>query len=251
MKRDKAVIGNATLYLGDQRDILEEIHEECAGGVIITDPPYSSGGYQDAGKSSGSIGTTTGRTIAGDTYSTRGFLRLMRGMLQATRAAEVYLFTDWRMWPYTFDCVEDGGFRVRSMIVWNKGHGALGVKWRSQHELICWGARGTFEPGWGMGNVVTIPRTGNEHHPTEKPVELVGTFVRMSDAAAVIIDPFMGSGTTGVACHQLGRRFIGIEIEPEHFKTACERIENAQRQPMLLAAGAEPVQGGLLEAPTA
>lgn len=224
------MIGNATLYLGDQRDVLEAIAAECMGAVIITDPPYSSGGYQDAGKSSGSIGSTTGRTIAGDTYSTRGYLRLIRGMLQATHAAECYLFTDWRMWTYTFDCVEDGGFRVRSMIVWNKGHGAMGVKWRSQHELICWGARGTFDPGWGMGNVLTVPRTRNNFHPTEKPVELVGFLVKMSPPVAPILDPFMGSGTTGVAALKCGRQFIGIEIDDAHFETARRRIEDAHQQ---------------------
>lgn len=95
-----------------------------------------------------------------------------------------------------------------------------------------------FEPGWGMGNVLTVPRTGNDHHPTEKPVELVGFLIKMSPPNAVILDPFMGSGTTGVAAHLFGRKFIGIDIEPVHFKTACERIENAQRQPQMF--GPEP-----------
>jgi site-specific DNA-methyltransferase (adenine-specific) len=116
------------------------------------------------------------------------------------------------------------------MIVWNKGHGAMGVKWRSQHELICWGARGTFDPGWGMGNVLTVPRTRNNFHPTEKPVELVGFLVKMSPPVAPILDPFMGSGTTGVAALKCGRQFIGIEIDDAHFETARRRIEDAHQQ---------------------
>ena len=69
------------------------------------------------------------------------------------------------------------------------------------------------------------------HHPTEKPVGLMKWCIEQLPAdCSTIFDPFMGSGTTGVACMNLGRKFIGIEIEPKYFEIACERIENAQRQ---------------------
>jgi site-specific DNA-methyltransferase (adenine-specific)/modification methylase len=67
-------------------------------------------------------------------------------------------------------------------------------------------------------------------HPTQKPLCLMRFCVDQLKDAVVILDPFMGSGTTGVACMQLGRKFIGIEIERKYFDIACERIENAQRQ---------------------
>lgn len=228
------VIGNATLYLGDCRDLLDAgtFASLPFDAALVMDPPYSSGGYQEAGKGAGSVGTTTGATIAGDTYSTRGYLRLIRGICQGFRVAEIYAFTDWRMWPNTLDAIEDGGFRVRSMIVWNKGFGGLGVKWRSQHELICWGARGALESGWGAGNVINANRSGNEFHPTEKPLLVLDELVKAA-ARPLIIDPFMGSGTTGVAAVNQGRKFIGIELEREHFEIACRRIENAQRQARL------------------
>ena len=66
------------------------------------------------------------------------------------------------------------------------------------------------------------------------------------ERAGVVLDPFMGSGTTGVACAKLGRRFIGIEIDRQYFDIACERIEAAQRQPGLFMKPAEPEQPGLL-----
>jgi DNA modification methylase len=69
----------------------------------------------------------------------------------------------------------------------------------------------------------------NGYHPTQKPIALMKWCIAFSKADT-IFDPFMGSGTTGVACMQLGRKFIGIEIEPKYFDIACERIENAQRQ---------------------
>jgi DNA modification methylase len=80
---------------------------------------------------------------------------------------------------------------------------------------------------------VWAPRTGNSDHPTEKPVYLMEQFVEWT--RGVVVDPFMGSGTTGVACVNLARAFIGIEIEPRYFDIACRRIEDAQRQGRLIA----------------
>jgi len=82
-------------------------------------------------------------------------------------------------------------------------------------------------------------------HPTEKPVALMRQLVRKT--AGTVCDPFMGSGTTGVACVKLGRRFIGIEIDPGYFDIACERIREAYRQPDMFtqSPAARPVQADL------
>ena len=130
------------------------------------------------------------------------------------------------MWCYTFDAVEDGGFRVRNMIVWNKGHGAMGVKWRSQHELICWGARGSFEPGWGQGNVLTVPRSGNVYHPTEKPVPLVELLLKCCSPKQLVLDPFLGLGSTAIAAARLGLDFIGVEMDEQYLAEAVRRVKD-------------------------
>ena len=71
----------------------------------------------------------------------------------------------------------------------------------------------------------------NGEHPTQKPISLIARWVQsFSDHGETILDPFMGSGTTGVVCSNLGRKFIGIEIEPRYFDMACQRIDQAQRQ---------------------
>jgi DNA modification methylase len=227
----KEVIGNATLYLGDCLEVLPTLPKVDA---IITDPPYSSGGYQESGGATGSIGSTIVHTIAADNLSTRGYLRLITRVARATHAREIYIFCDWRMWTYTMDAIEDGFFRIRSMIVWNKGHPGMGVGWRGQHELIAYGLRGPAKFGPGKGNVLNISRSNNADHPTQKPVALMAELMKGTDAE-MIVDPFMGSGTTGVACIDLGRKFTGIEIEPKYFDSACERIENAQRQTRMFA----------------
>ena len=232
-------IGEATLYHGDCLEILPTLGKVDA---IVTDPPYSSGGYQEAGKGSGSIGTDAvdkwgGKRpeIAADNLSTRGYQRLITAVARSTKAREIYIFCDWRMWTYTFDSVEDGFFRPRSMIVWNKQQAGMGVGWRGQHELILWGLRGPAKiPTNATGNVLSIARSGNPDHPTQKPVVLLEALLKGTDSE-LIVDPFMGSGTTGVACANLGRKFIGIEIERKYFDIACERIAAAYAQGRLFA----------------
>ena len=76
-------------------------------------------------------------------------------------------------------------------------------------------------------------KTAGKEHPTQKPIELMEWCLSLLPDASTILDPFMGSGTTGVACVKLGRRFIGIEIEPRYFDIACRRIEEATKQPDL------------------
>ena len=81
-------------------------------------------------------------------------------------------------------------------------------------------------------------------HPTQKPVQVMRWSVTATKTNGIILDPFMGSGTTGVACVQLGRKFIGIEIEETYFDIACERIAAAERQPDFFVR--KPEQGALL-----
>lgn len=221
-------IGRATLYLGDCRDILPTLPRVDA---IVMDPPYSSGGFQEAGKSGGSIGSRSDEVIALDNLSSRGFQRLMREVLANVRGTdEAYVFTDWKMWTYTSDALEDAGFRVRNMLVWDKMQMGMGLPWRNQHELIAFGKKLPAKNITGKhGNVLGVPRSGNVNHPTEKPVGIMRVLLENS-AAQTVLDPFMGSGTTGVAAVSLLRDFIGIEMEPRFFDIACKRIEDAQRQ---------------------
>lgn len=227
------MIGNATLYLGDCLVIMPTLPKVDA---VITDPPYSSGGFQESGKSAGSIGTRADETIWMDNLSSRGYSRLMVRVLKSIRGAEeFYAFTDWKMWQATCDCMEDAGIRVRNMLVWDKQQMGMGMPWRNQHELVCYGRRrNSARLSGAYGNVLKAGRSGNANHPTEKPVGLLEAVLKNA-VDGTILDPFMGSGTTGVACMNLGRKFIGIEIEERYFEIACRRIDDAQRQQRLFA----------------
>ncbi len=218
--------GRCVIYNGDCREVLEAAG--LAADCVITDPPYSSGGFQEAGRSAGSIGTTRSEgglpRLRADNLSTRGYRRLIREVIDRVAPQELYMFTDWRMWIESFDCAEDAGLRVRAMVVWDKLLPGMGSPWRGQHELILYAVRDQPDPQWGSGNVIGCARSGNQHHPTEKPVGLIESLLRNSKTARSVLDPFMGSGTTLVAARNLGRRAIGIEIEERYCEIAAERL---------------------------
>lgn len=191
--------------------------------AILTDPPYCSGGFQEAGKRQGSIGTerTDGKggklrmTIANDKLSTRGYQALMRRMLELWPARVAYAFTDWRMWLSLADVMEASGYLVRSMIVWDKGTPGMGSGWRAQHELVMFGTRDVvrFDLKKSVGNVLRCGRSGNALHPTQKPVELLRAILGVTDFADVIADPFGGSGSTILAAEACGRRCYASELD--------------------------------------
>lgn len=201
--------------------------------ILITDPPYCSGGQKEANKSTGSIGTVRKDKptpmIANDILSTRGYQNLIRAALTDIPCMFAYIFTDWRMWVYLFDLVEGASFGVKSMIVWDKGTPGMGMGWRSQHELIMFAARAStsFDGHKGYGNVLSCQRSGNDLHPTQKPVELIEKVVDNTDFAAGVYDPFGGSGTTLIACEAKGQTSYIMELTPAYTDVTVRRYLRA------------------------
>lgn len=232
-------IGDHRLLCGDstkKEDVGRLMGGEKAD-LILTDPPYSSGGFQESGKSGGSIGTkrkgANGKEytpkIQNDALSSRGYCALIKSVLGEWSPLWCYVFTDWRMWVQLFDVMESSGFGVRSMIVWDKGTPGMGRGWRSQHELVMFGthAKAEFDNRKASGNVLQSNRSGNKNHPTEKPVDIIEKILIVSDFCHIIADPFLGSGTTMVACQNLNRKCLGIEISPEYCAVILQRMTDA------------------------
>lgn len=198
--------------------------------LVLTDPPYSSGGFQEAGRAAGSVGTGAAhKKIINDRLSSRGFGSLMKAAVFSVQAPFFYVFTDWRMWVYLFDVAEASGAGVRNMITWNKGTPGMGRGWRSQQELVMWATRKSppYPKGFpGIGNVISMPRQKNELHTTQKPVELIRTLLQGAPFARTVADPFLGSGTTLIACEMEGRECIGCELDPAYVDVAVNRWEN-------------------------
>lgn len=225
------ILGNHRVMCGDSTNP-EDRKALLAGAepeVLLTDPPYCSGGQKESSKSTGSIGTVRkdGKQpmIANDILSTRGYQNLIAAALKDIPCLFSYIFTDWRMWVYLFDIVEAAGFGVKSMIVWDKGTPGMGIGWRSQHEILMFAGRATthFDGHKGYGNVLSISRSGNALHPTQKPVELLAAVVDNMDWANGFYDPFGGSGTTLIAAEDAGQSSYIMELTPGYTDVIVER----------------------------
>lgn len=215
------VIGDCTLYQGDCLRVMPFLDGVDA---VVTDPPYGME-WKSAWRSS----DTAHDAIKGDDDPN---LLIWSAMLKPAHSSYI-----WMRW----DCLSVLPRKPQSLITWvknNHGCGDLRHEHGRQTEVCAFypGVDHDF-PGPRPNDVIRAPRSGNNFHPTEKPVPLMSAV--LSWTRGTVCDPFMGSGTTGVACARDGRQFIGIEREPKYFDIACRRIEEAYRQPdMLVSAGA-------------
>jgi DNA modification methylase len=227
---DLFALGDHRLLVGDSTHAADvaRLLEDVTLDALVTDPPYCSGGFQEAGRKAGSIGTRGTIKIANDMLSSRGYAALIKSILHGWPSGLTCLFTDWRMWVNLFDATESCGFGVRAMVVWDKGTPGMGVGWRSQHELIMVASRVAqpFDPKKAQGNVLQCKRTGNVYHPTEKPVDLIARVLEVSDMARTVGEPFTGSGTTLIACERIGgRRCFAMELDPTFAQVTIDRWE--------------------------
>ncbi len=220
--RHRLLCGDSTSEKGVRR-----LNGKQEPDIFFTDPPYSSGGFQETGKTSGSIGARGGVTIANDNLSTRGFLSLMQHVLaNFSNCHTAFVFCDWKMWQYNVDVVEAKGYRVRNMIVWDKMRMGMGMPFRNQHELCVYGSKIAGKIGDGATpNVLQFPRDTESEHVTPKPVELCTKLLNQSPGE-IIADPFLGGGTTLIAAEQLDRTCYGLEISPEYCDVIVERWQN-------------------------
>jgi site-specific DNA-methyltransferase (adenine-specific)/modification methylase len=223
------IIGDATLYLGDCREILPTLGKIDA---VVTDPPY---GIEDAPiQGQGRTGKRRGGNNiwhAESWWDKELDPEWMR--LCAASSDVIAWFGHWRKREQVERAML---LPLRAEIVWAKDcHVGPPCPVAMRDERI-WlfgtsGIKGkTFETS--VWDQAIIPTWEHKHHKNEKPVALMSRLICFLDPQTVL-DPFMGSGTTGVAAVQLGRRFIGIEIEPKYFDIACRRIEDAASRPRL------------------
>lgn len=205
----KEVIGNATLYLGDCLEILPTLPKVDA---VITDPPYGLGDKWQGGGGSG------GKTSwAFDPAEAREWDRMPAPAVALLPSIAPQVI----VWGGNYYALP----LSRCWLVWDKKQNDA---WTTGQAELAW---------TNIDRPVRVFRfaqceqasEGQKYHPTQKPLALMTWCLKWVTGDSVL-DPYMGSGTTGVACQQAGRKFIGIEIEPKYFDIACERIENAQRQ---------------------
>jgi DNA modification methylase len=234
VKPECVTIGDATLYLGDCRDILPMLPKVDA---VITDPPYG-------------IGESSKKVASRQRGGNLGTLLGYKGKAMADQ--KDYGHFDWDQSPpakslidairsaSTWQAFFGGNYfelpPTSCWLVWDKLNGdndfadceLTWTNWPKAVRRIQWRWNGMI-------------RQGNEErfHPTQKPLGVMAWVIDLCPKADTILDPFMGSGTTGVAAIQMGRKFIGIEREPRYFDIARKRIEQAYAQGALFSPSPE------------
>ena len=203
--------------------------------LILMDPPYSSGTRREAAKGlrkSMVRGREDDAWFGSDCLTTNGFWWLMRALsVQCRRVlspgAHLISFIDWRQYPALVGAIESADLRHVGLLVWDKTYFGMGTYFRNQHELMVHFSRGKTRPSYrhDVGNVIACRPVRQGKHPTEKPVELLLPIIEtLTKPGDLVIDPFAGSGSAGVAAAQLGRRFMGCERDPEYVQIAEARL---------------------------
>lgn len=231
-------IGNAKIYLGDYREILPALGEV---DVVITDPPYSERTHSKARTNKKETARSrykqgASRFIDFDYLPDEEFQTMARQCLGIAKRW-VVMTCDHRHAALTFDWPEH--IRLGAWVKVGPMPQISGDRPGSGHESVLImhnPGRPHWNRGGGAGVWILPPVKSGTDVATQKPVALIERFVSdFTDDGETVLDPFTGSGTTGIACANLGRSFIGIEREPRHFDVACRRIEDAQRQGRMFA----------------
>ena len=241
----------------DSLEMLLRLDESVT--AIITDPPYCSGANeaQKRGKRAAMTPESVMErpTIELDAMGSLGFDWVMRRWLLWARkltkdGGHLACFIDWRMLPPLSTLVEAAGWRWNNTLVWDKGYPGLGAGFRAQHEMVIMASNGSPEwQSYDYGNVLKDMRLTQTQHPHQKPVGLLQKIIlTCTKPGDIVLDPFMGSGSTLVAAKQLGRRAIGIDLSEKHCETAASRCAqdvlalDGQNEPALPTASATPPQ---------
>lgn len=202
-------IGLATLYLADCMEVLPTFERVDA---VITDPPYGIGASAGIGKY-GRLKIESSCDLKWDEKAPDS--KLLDLVVACGMKAVVFGGNYFNLPP------------SRNFFIWDKGAGFKARDFAECEMAWCsWDANARI---FSYDPLARGDYRGKEH-PTQKPVALMKWCIEQAGSPQTILDPFMGSGTTGVAAVQMGRKFIGIEREPSYFDIACRRIEDAQKQ---------------------
>ena len=246
-------IGSQRLILGDCVDVMKGMADGSVQ-MIWTDPPYGHSNHDgDLNARLNDHREIESKPIAND--DAESMRRVVDAML--VEAARV-LDRDCccccccggggpkPTFAWVADRMDRDGLSFFHSVIWDKKNPGLGWRYRRQHEMVMVAHRTGGKLLWANDdiaarNVFSMMPPRDRVHPNEKPVGMVEHFIQLhTSAGETILDPFMGSGTTLVACQRLGRMGTGIEIDPDYFQTACERVHKAWREPDMFIAEPKP-----------
>jgi len=220
---EPVVIGDCTLYHGDCLEVLPTL---AAGSMdaVVMDPQFSIPvKYHDA---DGDYPRSWGDLATMEPWAALVFKEVRR----VVGDGQTYCSCDGNSYPIFYKASMSHWPRTH-LLVWYKPTGRRGAGWKHSYELVLHLAtsKTAYNENFRQDLIGIMPvRTLNRQHPAQKPGDLCQwLFEALPSPDGTILDPFMGSGTTGVACVQTGRKFLGIEIDERYFQIACRRIEKA------------------------
>lgn len=205
--------------------------------MIVTDPPYKTTSRGHAGNSGGMLQKKinmkgqvfTHNNIDCSEYAPE-FYRVLKD------GSHCYVMTNHVNLIHMLNTFTSAGFHFIKSLIWDKGNKIMGQYYMSQFEYILFfrKGRGIKINHCGTSDILSIPnqklkgKDGKNLHDTEKPVELMKILINNSSQPnGIVLDPFMGIGSTGIACKKLDRQFVGIEIDQQYYNIAQKRIEES------------------------
>ncbi len=223
-------IGDCTLYFGDCLDVMPLLGEVSC---VVTDPAYRviSGGTGSGAmceRTAGILKKNDGKIFEHNDVSISDWLPLVYKVLKDP--AHAYLMTNFLNLEETLSACRACGLGLHNLLVWKKNNVTPNRWYMKNVEYTVFARKGAAFSinDKGAKTCVDFDNPRDKAHPTEKPLALMELYIKNSTQPGdTVLDPFMGSGTTGVACVNTGRKFIGIEKDPEYFDIACDRIEGA------------------------
>lgn len=228
--------GGIAIYHGDCFDLL---HDLSGIGAVVTDPPYSSGGafrsdraQQTSVKYVNSDTAAYRPEFAGDNRDQRAFMAWCSLWLNAARRASVpgavlCSFIDWRQLPTLTDAVQAGGWTWRNLATWWKpGVRMQRGQFSGSAEYVIYGTNGPSSSDFdgAVQNVFRCAPVGDKDHIAEKPEDVMGWVLSVVAPGSIVLDPFMGSGTTLRAAKDRGLCSIGIDVDERYCEIAAKRL---------------------------
>ena len=221
------------LLQGDCLDLMKNIEEESIDCVVV-DPPYrlnkTTGSMTSTSKSEkwqGLIKAGDKRAgIINDTPFSK-WLSLVYNIMKSQ--SHIYIFVNDKNLADLMNEMSKVGFRIHNVLVWKKNNATPNRWYMKNGEFIVFGRKGKAKPinNLGSKSIIEINNIRNKIHPTQKPIKLLQILITNStDKGDVVFDCFMGSGSTGIACIETNRSFIGIEKDETYFNLAKKRIND-------------------------
>ena len=221
-------------------DCLEEMDKMIERGIkvdaIITDPPYKVSSRGSSGGTGGMLKDELNKKGIVFKYNTIKFNEWLPKCYTILKEdGQAYFMTNNKNLKEMLIEVEKAGFKIFKTLIWSKNTAITNMYYMDSHEYIIFCRKGKAKKinNCGTKSVLFFDNPRNKVHPTEKPVKLMEVLINNSSKKnEVVLDPFMGSGSTGVGCVNTNRNFIGIEKELKYFNIATDRI-NKNYQPEL------------------